>query len=162
MRRRRATSFSSSVRRSWKSPLPPAVPSAATSEPSFAGALVLLVGAAFVAVVVVKASKGEEEEEEDNPPSCPQPCTSAGPDDCLVNSVAARPHGLIVVLRRFGAILRRHIQPIGGGGHLCGPLLRVRTAPVLHSYVPNEAVAQHEKKSDFSIFFSSSSSFPGR
>ena len=70
-------------RRSWKSPVPPAVPSAATLEPFFDGDSVLPVDAVFVAGVVVKALKGEEEED-DNHPSRPQPCTSAGPDDCLV------------------------------------------------------------------------------
>ena len=171
MRRRRAASSTSSVRRSCKSTLPPAVPSAAiSSEQSFAGASVIFVGADFVAVVMVKTSKGEEEEN-DKHPSCPQPCTSAGSNDCLVNSVAARPHGLIAVLRRFGVILRRHIQPIGGGGHLWGPLLRARTAPAcasalglpLHKYVDgvqgNVPVSQpvHRSGSPTATF---STSFP--
>ena len=55
----------SAVARALKSPLPPAVPFAASSwDPSFARASVLSAGAAFVAVVVVKSLKGEKEKDD--------------------------------------------------------------------------------------------------
>ena len=57
MRRRRAT-YSSSVRCSSKSPLPPAVlPTASSSKPSFAGTLGSSAGPAFVVVAVVQHQK---------------------------------------------------------------------------------------------------------
>ena len=63
MRRRRATYSTSSVRRSWKSPLHPAVSSVASSS-SFDGASASSAGAAFVVVAVVATSKDEEEKDD--------------------------------------------------------------------------------------------------
>ena len=62
MRRRRATYSTSSVRRSWKRPLHPAVSSVASSS-SFDGASVSSADTAFVVVAVVTTSKDEEEKD---------------------------------------------------------------------------------------------------
>ena len=59
MRRRRATYSTSSVRRSWKSPLHPAVSSVASSS-SYDGAWASSAGAAFVVVAVVTISKDKD------------------------------------------------------------------------------------------------------
>ena len=113
----------SAVARASKSPLTPAVPAAASSlKPSFAGASASSSGAVPVAVAMVATSK--DEEEKDDHPSPPHPCPGAGPDKYIVSSIAARPHGLIVVLRCFGIVRRRHVRPSGGVVHHRGPPLR--------------------------------------
>ena len=64
MRRRRATYSTYSLRRSWKSPLPPTVSSAvSSSEPSFAGALAASIVATSIAVAKVAVSKDEGEKD---------------------------------------------------------------------------------------------------
>ena len=49
---------------------------------------------------------------------------AAATDRHTVGSIAAHPHRLIVVLRRFGVVRWRHIRPSGSIVHHLGPLLR--------------------------------------
>ena len=49
---------------------------------------------------------------------------SAGPDKYIVSNISARPHRLIVVLRRIGVVRRRHVRPSARVIHRRGPLLR--------------------------------------
>ena len=72
MMRRGTTYSTSSVRRSSKSPLPPAVSSAAPSlKMFFAGVSASPFGAASVAVAMITVSKDEDEKDDRPSPSHP-------------------------------------------------------------------------------------------